>query len=84
MRDRARSLIATAAYDLASRAHTQEELHDALFTLVRACYLPEALDVVSVRRAPAAGEVLPPQQRATWARERTMYDVPAKPSGDDL
>lgn len=29
---------------------------------------------VSARRTPAAGEVLPPEQRATWARGRTPYD----------
>jgi hypothetical protein len=26
------------------------------------------------RRAPGAGEVLPPAQRASWARERTEHD----------
>lgn len=26
------------------------------------------------RRNPAAGEVLPPEQRASWARERTEHD----------
>jgi hypothetical protein len=74
--DRARARIAAAAHALAGKAHTQEELHDALFTLVRTCYLPEGQDAVPVCRMPAAGEVLPPQQRAMWARAMTVYDVP--------
>lgn len=74
MNDRAHALIAEVARDLAGKVHTQEELHDALYTLVRESYLPERLAVVPVRRMPAAGEVLPPQQRATWARAKTMYD----------
>jgi hypothetical protein len=68
--------IAAVARDLAGKAHTQEELYDVLFTLVHECYLPERLEVVPVRRMPAAGEVLPPQQRATWARAKTVYDAP--------
>lgn len=76
MKDRAHELIAAAARDLAGRAHAQEELHDALFTLVLECCTPEARPVVPVRRMPAAGEVLPPQQRATWARALTAHDVP--------
>jgi hypothetical protein len=74
--DRAHALIATTARQLAGKVHTQEDLHDVLFTLVRACYLPEGLAAVPVRRSPAAGEVLPPQQRATWARAKTVYDAP--------
>lgn len=75
MNDRARERIAAAARDLAGRVHTQEELHDALFALVRTCSLPEGQAAISVRRSPAAGEVLPPQHRATWARARTIYDA---------
>lgn len=33
--------------------------------------------VVETRRAPRAGEVLPPEQRASWAREKTEHDEPA-------
>jgi len=68
--------ITTTAQKLAGKMHTQEELEEALFTLVLTCYQPEAREVVPVRRMPAAGEVLPPQQRATWARGKTMYDDP--------
>jgi hypothetical protein len=74
--DRAHALIAAVALKLAGKEHTQEQLYDELFTLVRLCYLPERQAVVPVRRMPAAGEVLPPQQRATWARARTPYDAP--------
>lgn len=76
MNDRARALIATTAQKLAGKLHTQEELHEALFTLVHTCYLPEARPVVPMRRMPVSGEVLPPQQRATWARAKTKYDAP--------
>lgn len=76
MNDRAHVQIAAAAQKLAGRAHTQEELYGELFSLVRLCYLPERQPVVPVRRTPAAGEVLPPQQRASWARARTPYDAP--------
>jgi hypothetical protein len=82
MNDRAHALIAAAALKLAGQAHTQGELHDALFTLVRTCYLPERQAVVPVRRMPAAGEVLPPQQRASWARAVTIYDRPPGGSAD--
>jgi hypothetical protein len=68
--------IAAAAKTLAGKAHSQEELEEALFLLVNECYLPEARPVVPVRRVPLAGEILPPQQRATWARGKTIYDDP--------
>lgn len=82
MNVRAHALIAAAAQKLEGQVHTQEELYDALFTLVRTCYLPERQAVVPVRRMPAAGEVLPPQQRATWARAVTKYDVPIASTKD--
>ena len=75
MNNRAHALIAAAARDLAGRSHAQETLHDALFALVLECSSPAASPLVPVRRMPAAGEVLPPQQRATWARTRTPYDA---------
>jgi hypothetical protein len=78
VKDRAHVLIAVAARDLAGKVHTQEDLHDALFTLVLECTQPERQPVVlPLRRMPACGEVLPPQQRATWARALTAFDVPA-------
>ena len=79
MKDRAHQLIAAAARELAGKVHTQEELEIVLFTLVRESHLPEGRPVVPVRRMPAAGEVLPPQQRATWARALTVYDAPDVP-----
>lgn len=81
MKDRAHALIAAAAHDLAGKVHTEEELQNVLFTLVRESYLPEGRPIVPVRRTPAAGEVLPPQQRATWARIRTPYDGPDDTKG---
>ncbi len=75
MKDRAHALIAAAARDLAGKAHAEEELQKALFTLVRECGLPAGEDAVPVRRMLAAGEVPPPQQRATWARAKTIYDA---------
>jgi hypothetical protein len=76
MNTRAPDLIAETARDLLARPHTQKELEEKLFTLARGCYMPEGrADVVPVRRMPAAGEILPPQQRATWARARTPYDA---------
>jgi hypothetical protein len=82
MNDRAHALIAAAAQKLAGQAHTQEELYDVLFTLVRTCGLPERQAAVPVRRIPTAGEVLPPQQRASWARAVTIYDRPPGGSAD--
>lgn len=75
MNQRAHERIAAAASALAGKMHSQDELEDALFLLVNECYLPEARPVVPVRRMPVAGEVLPPQQRATWARATTIYDT---------
>ena len=77
MKDHAHKLIATAARELAGTAHAKEELHDVLFKLVLECISPEGRPVVPVRHMPAAGEVLPPQQRATWARALTAYDAPS-------
>ena len=78
MKDRARALITATAQKLAGRVLAQEELENELFTLVLTCYAPdhETREMAPVRRMPAAGEVLPPQQRATWARGKTMYDAP--------
>jgi hypothetical protein len=75
VRDHAHVQIDATARILAGKVHTEEELQAVLFALVRTCYLPERCDVVPVRRTPAAGEIIPPQQRATWARALTAYDV---------
>ena len=81
MKDRARALITATAQKLAGRVLAQEELENELFTLVLTCYAPdrEVREMTLVRRTPAAGEVLPPEQRATWARGKTMYDAPDTP-----
>ena len=77
MNERANERIAATARDLAGKVHTQEDLHEILFNLVRTCHRPEGgADAVPVRRMPAAGEILPPAQRASWARARTPYDAP--------
>jgi hypothetical protein len=80
VKDRAHALIAEAALALAGKVHTQEELHTLLFTLVHECRLPEGQPVVPVRRMASAGEVLPRQQRASWARGKTIYDDPGDKS----
>jgi len=76
MRDHVHKLVEAAARKLAGKAHAKEELHGALFQL--------ALDITSParsddspresRRTPGANEVLPPHQRASWARSKTVYD----------
>ena len=75
MTNHAHALIVEATIKLAGRPHSPIELHDELCALVIACSQPERREVVPVRRMPAAGEVLPPQQRATWARGKTEYDA---------
>lgn len=79
MKERAHVQIAATARALAGKVHTEEELLDVLFTLVHEAYLPEPRPMVPVRRMPVAGEVLPPQQRATWARALTVYDLATIP-----
>jgi len=76
MRENVHKLVESAARKLAGKAHGKEELHAALFQL--------AIDIVSParsgdapppsRRMPGPNEVLPPHQRASWAREKTIYD----------
>jgi hypothetical protein len=76
MKAQAHELIDAAARSLAGKAHTVEDLSAALFQLVLAVVSPGRLDVPSsLRRTPAANEVLPRHQRATWARAMTEYDV---------
>ena len=68
-------MITAVARSLAGKSHTVEELHDALFHLVYDIVTPwPARFEAPLRRAPLANEVLPPQQRASWARAKTIYD----------
>ena len=77
MKNHARELVAEAAQALAGKPHTAEELHYALYQLALDIMSPPASQdpLRATRRMPAANEVLPPHQRATWARKKTMYDV---------
>ena len=76
MRDHAHELIATAANALAGKAHSVQEMHDALYQLARDIVSPARIDSrFPARRMPCANEVLPRNQRASWARELTAYDV---------
>ena len=68
-------MIVAVARSLAGKAHTVEELHDALFHLVYDIVTPwPARFEAPLRRTPLANEVLPRHQRATWARSKTAYD----------
>jgi hypothetical protein len=77
MRPHAQDLIAAAARVLAGKAHTEEDLHDALYQLAIDIVTPPPSrePLLPSRRMPVAGEVLPRHQRATWARSKTIYDV---------
>lgn len=76
MRAHVQELVADAARALAGKAHTEDEMHDALYQLVIDIRSPARLaDHQPSRRMPLANEVLPQHQRASWAREKTVYDV---------
>ena len=76
MRAHVQELVAAAAAALAGKAHTFEELHDALYQLAIDIRSPARLDDHRPsRRMPVANEVLPRHQRATWARSETVYDA---------
>lgn len=76
MRDHVHKIVEAAARKLAGKAHPKEELHAALFQLALDLLSPAGSgeDARSLRRSPGANEVLPPQQRASWARAKTIYD----------
>lgn len=75
MNDRARELIDVAARRLAGKARPLDQVTHELYRLVIACALPApSASPGSPRRSAGAGEVLPPHQRATWARARTVHD----------
>lgn len=74
MKLHAQELIAAAAHALAGKAHTTEEMHDALYRLAIDIASPGRLDVPRMlRRTPLANEVLPRYQRATWTRGETVH-----------
>lgn len=76
MRNHVHKLIEAAARKLAGKAHAKEELATALFQLALDITSPVRSDDEprSFRRSPGANEVLPPHQRASWARAKTVYD----------
>lgn len=76
MRAHVHDLVASAALALAGKVHTVDELHGALFQLALDIVTPfrSHEEVGPPRRRPMAGEVLPPHQRASWARGKTVYD----------
>ena len=76
MRDHVHKLVESAARKLAGKAHAKDELHAALFQLALDLLSParSGVDVRPLRRSPGANEVLPPHQRASWARAKTVYD----------
>jgi hypothetical protein len=76
MNDRARELIDVAARRLAGEARPLDQVRGILYRLVIDCASPAPSDSPgSSRRSAGPGEVLPPHQRASWARERTVHDV---------
>lgn len=82
MNDRQLSIIDAAVDSL--EPHTQglsrERISEILYNLVLDCRQPPRLGTHEPsRRLPAAGEVLPPHQRASWARQMTVHDLHATP-----
>jgi hypothetical protein len=79
MKAHAQELVAVAARALAGKAHTEADLHEALYKLVIDISSPAQRELPAViRRRPLAGEVLPPHQRVSWARGKTVFDVEDK------
>lgn len=75
MKTQASQRVESAAAALAGRVHTQAALEAELFALVRGCTESDPRPPSGpARRMPVAGEVLPPRQRASWARGKTPYD----------
>lgn len=78
MNDRQRAIIDAATERLLPNVTGlgRDELGELLYQLVLDTQRPPPLAVPEVlRRSPAAGEVLPRCQRASWARARTMHDA---------
>lgn len=82
MNDRQRSIIDAATDALVPHAPTlsRDQLGEMLYNLVIDCGQPPRLGVhAPALRAPMAGEVLPPHQRASWARKMTVHDLQEAP-----
>jgi hypothetical protein len=81
MNDRQRAIIDAATDALVPhvQALSHDQIGELLYNLVLDCGQPPRLDAhnahESTRRAPMAGEVLPPHQRASWAQKLTIYDL---------
>lgn len=78
MNDRQRDIIEAAVDSLVphTQGRTREQIGEVLYNLVIDCAHPPRLRVPEVmRRSPVAGEVLPPHQRASWARSTTEHDA---------
>lgn len=76
MRDHAHAAITAASQAMSKTAYTADALYEKLFALVLECTQPERKTIpTSLRRTPVCGEVLPPEQRASWARQQTAYDL---------
>lgn len=79
MNDRQRDIIEAAVDAMMPyvQGRTREQIGEDLYNLVLDCQQPPRLSThnESTRRSPAAGEVLPPHQRASWARKMTPHDL---------
>jgi hypothetical protein len=83
MNDRQRDIIDTATDRVLALvgdligSREAEQIADTLYQLALDVLKPPSLtgDVGPTRRMPTAGEVLPPHQRASWAREETEHDA---------
>ncbi len=82
MNDRQRTIIDAATGALVPHVATlsRDEIGEMLYNLVIDCGRPPRLDAHEpTRRSPMAGEVLPPHQRASWARKMTVHDLQEAP-----
>ena len=78
MNDRQREIIDAATDALVPHVQTltRDQIGEMLYNLVLDCKQPPRLGMLeSVRRSPMPGEVLPPHQRASWARKMTVHDL---------
>jgi hypothetical protein len=75
VREHAHAAIKAASEAMSNTVYTAEVLYDKLFALVLECTQPKRTTIpTSLRRTPIAGEVLPPEQRASWTRHLTAYN----------